>query len=401
MSDLAPRAVKMRSAVRRVTKNCLRLHSASRSYNAVIDPSKLEIHKTTSPKEKYAKEDLLFGRKFTDHMLEIDWDSDKGWHNPVIKPYGDLTLSPAAPCLHYGIECFEGMKAYKDKEGTVRLFRPDKNMERLNHSMRTVSMPAFNSDGMIECLKQLVKLDESWIPTEDGYSVYLRPTAIGTNGNLGVITPTSAKLYCICSPTGPYFASGFKPVKLYADTVNVRAWPGGVGNSKLGGNYGPTIAPATKAMEELGCAQILWLFGEDHQVTEVGAMNIMFVIKDKVTGKPELITAPLDRGDILAGITRYSILDLARAGKFGDMDVSERWLTMGEIEEAEKDGRLVEAFGVGTAAIISPVNSIHYKGREIVVPTGDDIGPIAQSMWTAITDIQYGRVEHEWSVKVE
>lgn len=391
----------MRSAIRRVTTTGLGLARATRSYNAVIDPSKLEVFKAPTLKEKYPLKDLSFGRQFTDHMLEIDWDAENGWHNPVIKPYGDLTLSPAAPCLHYGIECFEGMKVYKDAKGTVRLFRPEMNMKRLNHSMSTVSMPPFNGDGMIELLKKLVKMEESWIPTEDGYSVYLRPTAIGTNGNLGVTKPSSAKLYCICSPTGPYFASGFKPIKLLADTEHVRAWPGGVGNSKLGGNYGPTIAHATRAMEEKGCAQILWLFGDDHQVTEVGAMNIMFVIKDKVTGKPELITAPLTRGDILAGITRFSVLDLARDGHLGEMDVSERWLTMGEIEEAEKDGRLVESFGVGTAAIISPVNAIHYKGRDIMVPTGDDIGPIAQSIWTAITDIQYGRVEHEWSVKVE
>lgn len=370
-----------------------------RNYNSVIDASKIVVHKTPSPKEKYPLEDLVWGKLFTDHMLEVDWDDVNGWHNPVIKPYGDIPISPAAPCLHYGIECFEGMKAYKDQKGEIRLFRPDKNMERLNHSMSTVSMPAFNPEGMVECIKKLVKMEESWIPTEEGYSVYLRPTAIGTNGSLGVHKPTSAKLYVICGPTGPYFASGFKPVKLYADTENVRAWPGGVGNAKLGGNYGPTIAHSVRAMNELGCAQILWLFGEDHQVTEVGAMNIMFVIRKK-DGTPELITAPLDRGDILAGVTRYSVLDLARDGKFGDMEVSERWLTMGEVEEAEKEGRLMESFGVGTAAIISPVSAIHYKGRDIQVPTGDDIGPIAKSIWTAITDIQYGRVEHEWSVKV-
>ena len=214
----------------------------ARNYNSVIDASKLVVHKTPNPKEKYPLEQLAWGKQFTDHMLEVDWDNENGWHNPVIKPYGDMQISPAAPCLHYGIECFEGMKVYKDKNGDIRLFRPDKNMDRLNHSMKTVSMPSFNGDGMIECIKKLVKMEESWIPTKEGYSVYLRPTAIGTNDSLGVHTPTKAKLYVICSPTGPYFASGFKPVKLYADTVNVRAWPGGVGNAKLGGNYGPTIA---------------------------------------------------------------------------------------------------------------------------------------------------------------
>ena len=158
-----------------MTTTGLGLARATRSYNAVIDPSKLEVFKAPTLKEKYPLKDLSFGRQFTDHMLEIDWDDENGWHNPVIKPYGDLTLSPAAPCLHYGIECFEGMKVYKDAKGTVRLFRPEMNMKRLNHSMSTVSMPPFNGDAMIELLKKLVKMEESWIPTEDGYSVYLRP----------------------------------------------------------------------------------------------------------------------------------------------------------------------------------------------------------------------------------
>ena len=374
----------------------------ARSLNSVIDPSKLTVHKTASPRPKVAPRDLVFGHTFSDHMLEVDWDKENGWHNPVIKPYGNMEVSPAAPCLHYGIECFEGMKAYKDKAGNIRMFRPDKNMERLNNSMSRVAMPNFNGDGFIECIKQLIKIDESWIPQtdEDGYSLYLRPTAIGTNANLGVVVPTKAKLYCITSPSGPYYKSGFGPVKLLADTTNVRAWPGGVGSSKLGGNYGPTLVPSEAAALEHDCQQILWLFGPDHHTTEVGAMNIFFVIKNKVTGKPELITAPLDRGDILPGVTRVSILELARNGRVGDIEVSERDLPMAEVVEASKEGRLMESFGAGTAAIISPVRCIVYKGEDINLPTGDDIGPIAKQFWTILTDIQYGKVEHEWSVVV-
>ena len=334
-------------------------------------------------------------------MLEIDWDEKTGWANPVIKPYGNLSLSPAASCFHYGIECFEGMKAYKDKNGKMLMFRPDCNMERLNNSMKRLCLPGIDSAQLIECIKQLLKLDESWVPEKDGYSMYIRPTAIGLAKSLGVARSTSCKLYVILSPVGPYYKSGFKPIRLLANTKDVRAWPGGVGNSKLGGNYGPTILPATNANAQ-GCEQVLWLFGEDHQITEVGAMNIFFVLK-KADGGKELVTAPLTRGDILPGVTRRSILELARNWEKKDpsLSVSERWLTMREIAAAGKDGRLLEAFGAGTAVVIAPVKGIMYDGVEIKVPTGDEIGPVAKKMWTAVTDIQYGRVPHPtWAVPV-
>lgn len=204
------------------------------------------------------------------------------------------------------------MKAYKDKEGTIRMFRPDKNMARLNHSMTRLAMPGFNSEGFLECLKTLLKVDESWVPNEEGYSIYIRPTAIGTSPYLGVEVSQHIKLYAILSPVGPYYKSGFKPVKLFADTVHTRAWPGGVGNAKVGGNYGPTILPSQIAAKRHNSSQILWLFGPDHQVTEVGAMNIFFVLKKKDGSGIELVTAPLTRGDILAGVTRDSILEMTR-----------------------------------------------------------------------------------------
>ena len=206
--------------------------------------------------------DLQFGRTFTDHMLVIDWSAKKGWHNPEITPYGNLSLSPACVALHYGIECFEGMKAYKDEQGHIRLFRPDCNMERLNHSMSRLAMPSFNGDGFIDCLKQLLRIDESWIPTEEGYSIYIRPTAIGTAPYLGVHASEDVKLFAILSPVGPYFKDGFKAVKLYADTENVRAWPGGVGNAKVGGNYGPgeRCAPVLSSSSDANNNSDIWMF---------------------------------------------------------------------------------------------------------------------------------------------
>lgn len=375
--------------------------SSKPGYNGKIDPSKTEVTRTKNPKAKVPLQDLVFGRSFTDHMLSIDWSEDKGWGNPKITPYGDLALSPACSALHYGIECFEGMKAYKNKEGKVLLFRPDCNMARLKSSMVRLAMPDIDGEAFTECIKQLLRIDESWIPDKEGFSMYIRPTAIGTSPFLGVHASEQVKLYVILSPAGPYFKDGFKPVKLYADTENVRAWPGGAGGTKVGGNYGPTIAPAQLASKKYGASQVLWLFGPNDEITEVGAMNIFFLLKKK-GGETELVTAPLTRGDILPGVTRRSILELARGWKEKgeEMDVSERWLTMGEVVQAQKEGRLLEAFGAGTAAVISPVRAIEYRNQEIVIPTGDSIGPVAQRFWTSLSDIYYGKVKHPWSVPV-
>jgi branched-chain amino acid aminotransferase len=241
------------------------------------------------------------------------------------------------------------MKAYKDAQGRIRLFRPDCNFERMSNSMVRLAMPPLDSEGFFECLKWLVQMEKSWIPDMDGYAIYIRPTAIGNSPFLGVAASDHVKLFCILSPVGPYYKHGFVPVKLYADTKNVRAWPGGAGNAKVGGNYAPTIAPAKEALKH-GCQQIMWLFGPEHHVTEVGAMNIFFLLK-KADGKVELVTAPLTRGDILPGVTRRSILEMTRewtsktnpiavASAYGDVEVSERFLPMAEVVEASKSGRV-------------------------------------------------------------
>lgn len=371
----------------------------ARLFGASLDSSKLEIHRTTAPKDKQPKEELLFGATFTDHLLECDWDAEKGWHAPRIIPYGDFAIDPAASVLHYGIECFEGMKAYLDAENEIRLFRPDCNMERLNDSMARLHMPTFDSDAYISCLMELLKVDKSWIPEGEGYSLYIRPTAISTYAYVGVGPTKNAKLYTILSPVGPYYPSGFAPVKLLADDKYVRAWPGGTGNTKVGGNYGPTIKPQMEAAEK-GYTQVLWLFGDEHYITEVGTMNLFFVW-EKPEGGLELVTPPLDRGDILPGVTRRSVLELVRG--WGGMEVNERNCTMAEVVAAVDEGRMVESFGTGTAAVLCPVAEINYNGKimELPLKSGGVSGELCQRLWDSMADIHYGRQEHEWSVVVK
>ena len=242
---------------------------------------------------------LPFGTKFSDHMLEVDWDIKTGFGAPRIVPYHALAIDPSSPCLHYGVQCFEGMKAYKDEKGRVRLFRPDMNMKRFKTSCQRLSLPTFDESQMLECLKKLIQEDKDWVPQETGYSLYIRPTAIATSETLGVSPPHHALFYVITCPVGPYFKAGFAPVKILAEDSFRRAWPGGVGNYKVGGNYAPGLLPQKLAADK-GYSQILWLFGEEQYITEVGSMNL-FVFWENSAGKQELITAPLD-GTILPGL---------------------------------------------------------------------------------------------------
>jgi len=315
--------------------------------------------------------------------------------------YGNLDMSPAASCLHYGLQCFEGMKAYTDESGQLRMFRPDMNMKRMQSSAKTLCLPAFDEAAFLECIQKLIKIDKSWIPTGEGYSLYVRPTYISTHKYIGVSAPKAAKLFCILSPVGPYYPSGFNPITLLADPSNVRAWPGGTGNTKIGGNYAGAIGPGMEAIKK-GYAQILWLFGEELQVTEVGTMNQFFVWVNK-EGKKEIVTAALD-GTILPGITRDSILKLCR--QWGDYEVSERTYHLPEVMEAIEEGRMIEAFGAGTAAIVSPVKGFCYDGKDYEIPLdmsdpAAKAGPLTQKIMDTIMGIQYGRIPHEWSVVVE
>lgn len=337
--------------------------------------------------------------RFADHMLAIEWTKEDGWKEPKITPYQNLSLDPATCVFHYAFECFEGMKAYKDKQGQVRLFRPDKNMARLNKSSARIALPTFDDKSLIELISKFALLDSRFIPDKRGYSMYLRPTMIGTQKTLGVGPPGSALLYVIASPVGPYYPTGFKAVSLEATDYAVRAWPGGVGDKKLGANYAPCILPQLQAASR-GFQQNLWLFGEEEYVTEVGTMNMFVVLKDKETGQNELVTAPLD-GTILEGVTRDSVLALARerlAPK--GWKISERKYTMKELAEASKEGRLIEAFGAGTAAIVSPVRSISWKGDlvDCGLAKDEESGEVALQMKEWMEAIQYGDEEHEWSV---
>ncbi|CAG8432839.1 7327_t:CDS:2 [Diversispora eburnea] len=358
-----------------------------------IDHNRIKIHRSERLKPIVPNKDLVFGRIFTDHMLNIEWYKENGWHDPIIKPYDKICLEPSAMVFHYSFECFEGLKAYKDKNGKIRLFRPEMNMKRFQRSAARISLPSFNEKELFKCLKELVRLEERWIPAERGFSLYIRPTLIGTQESLGVGPTTRSLLFIICSPVGPYYKTGFNAIELLATTENVRAWPGGTGDVKVGGNYAPCVKPQIEAAEK-GYQQNLWLFGEDDEITEVGTMNCFALLKN------EQVTPPLD-GSILAGVTRDCILYLARS--WNEFKVSERKITMSEVKTAAEKGRLLEMFGSGTACIVSPIKGIHYRGLNIEVPLdsnnpSNQTGPITKRFADTLMGIQYGEIPHEWSV---
>jgi len=353
------------------------------------------IERTTNPKAKPENCDTLpFGSVFTDHMLEIDWTAKDGWAAPVIKPFGDLNMHPASSCMHYAIQLFEGMKAYRRPDGKVQMFRPDKNMERMHNSAERSSLPLFDKEEMLKCITALVDIDRDWIPDSTKASLYIRPTMIGTEPTLGVSPPTSAKMFCILCPVGPYFATGgFNPVSLHADASVVRAFEGGCGNYKMGANYGPTIKPHTEAMKK-GHQQILWLYGPEHYITEVGTMNIMIYWRNS-DGELELVTPPIEQGVILPGVTRHSLLALAR--EWNEFKVSTRPVTMAELVTALDDGRVIEVFGAGTACVVCPVNKVTYGDRTLHIPTMDNGPKLATRFLHTLNDIQYGNVDKpEW-----
>ncbi|KAL1405854.1 branched-chain-amino-acid transaminase bat2 [Vanrija albida] len=372
-----------------------------------IDVSKLKVETTAQPKPKPEAKSLVFGHEFTDHMLTIPWNKEKGWGAPEIKPYQNLSLDPSSTVFHYAFTLFEGTKAYRAPDGTVRLFRPDKNMERMKRSAARIALPDFDGEALTELIKKLVQIDADWIPEEKGYSMYLRPTLMGTQAALGVGPSSDALLFVIASPVGPYYPQGFKPVQLYATTEFVRAAPGGTGGYKLGSNYAPGVVPQVAAAKH-GYSQNLWLLGPEHALTEVGTMNL-FVALRKPDGTVELITPPLD-DVILPGVTRDSILQLARdhaagknkiAGLPDKFEVSERKLVMQDLVDAEKNGSLVEVFGAGTAAVISAVDKIGYQGRDIEIPCGppgQGMGEIAKGFLDRMAAIQNGEIEHPWSI---
>ncbi|KAH8235593.1 hypothetical protein KR032_003614, partial [Drosophila birchii] len=381
-----------------------------------------------APEQLHAKpdndEELGFGRLFTDHMLKIYYHKSLGgWQRPEITPLENLVMHPAAKVLHYAVELFEGMKAYRGVDGKIRIFRPDMNMNRMNLAAQRSGLPTFEGPEFVKCLSRLLSIDSEWVPHTDTASLYIRPTLIGIDVSnpatalpceifepthrsifhfhlqptLGVASSDSALLYTILSPVGSYFKTGSSgAVSLLADPSYVRAWPGGVGNRKMGSNYAPTINVQKEAAAR-GLQQVLWLYGEDHQLTEVGTMNIfMFYVNDQ--GEQELVTPPLS-GLILPGITRDSILRMTR--QWGKFKVSEAAITMPQVCELLNQGRLLELFGAGTACVVSPVNRINYLGQDLYIPTMEQEKPVHELIRDTLTDIQYGKVEHPWSVVID
>jgi len=344
---------------------------------------KIKIEKTANPKEKPDKNDpLVFGTIFTDHMFEMDYTEGKGWHDPRIVPYHDIVLDPAAMVFHYGQEMFEGLKAYKTSEGRILLFRPDKNIERANHSNKRLMIPQIPEDLFLEAIKQVVRIDEAWIPTREGTSLYIRPFVIATDPFLGVRPSHTYKFMIILSPVGPYYPEGLNPVKIWIEDEYVRAVRGGIGETKTGGNYVASMAGQAKAYEE-GYSQALWLDGiERKYVEEVGSMNIFFKINKTV------ITPKLN-GSILAGVTRDTCITLCKSW---GIPVEERKISIGELERAAADGSLEEIWGTGTAAVISPVGHLRYGTEEFQIKDGG-IGALSQKLYDIVTGIQLGRVE--------
>ncbi|XP_067641906.1 branched-chain-amino-acid aminotransferase [Eurosta solidaginis] len=355
-----------------------------------------------SPQQLHPKPDndeaLGFGKVFTDHMLKIYYHRNLGgWQRPEITPLENLVMHPAAKVLHYAVELFEGMKAYRGVDGKIRIFRPNMNMNRMNLAAKRSGLPTFEGEEYIKCLSRLISIDSEWVPHTEAASLYIRPTLIGIDPTLGVASSNSALLYTILSPVGSYFKPDSNgAVSLLADPRYTRAWPGGVGNRKMGSNYAPTINVQKEAAQK-GLQQVLWLYGEDHQLTEVGTMNI-FVFFANEKGEKVLLTPPLN-GLILPGITRDSILALAR--QWGKFEVREETINMTQIIELLNQGRLLEMFGTGTACVVSPINRINYMGTDFYIPTMEQEQPIHETMRETLTGIQYGKIDHPWALEID
>jgi branched-chain amino acid aminotransferase len=334
---------------------------------------------------------LGFGKYLTDHMFVMTFDEGRGWHDPVIRPYGDFALDPAAMVLHYGQAIFEGLKAYRGKDDANYLFRPLDNFKRMNLSAARMCMPELPEDVVFEGLKTLLNLDRDWIPGAPGATLYIRPTMVATEAGLGVRPANRYLFYIILSPVGAYYPEGFNPVSIFVTDKYVRAVPGGVGDAKTAGNYAASIMAAVEAQKQ-GYTQVLWLDAVHRKyVEEVGTMNIFFMVDNT------LVTPPLS-GSILPGITRDSVLRLTR--DWG-VSVAERAITIDEVVQANAEGRLQEIFGTGTAAVISPVGSLHYQDRDHEVNEGRT-GPLAQRLFTELQAIQYGEQQdpYNWIVKL-
>lgn len=352
----------------------------------------IKVEQTKLKKEKPVAEGLQFGRVFTDHMFIADYSEEKGWFDHRVVPYEPLTLDPAAIIFHYGQTVFEGLKAYLSEEGHIRLFRPEQNMRRMNQSSARLCMPQIDEEMALKALQTLLTVDKDWIPKATGTSLYIRPFMIATEPYLGVAPSTKYRFMMILSPVGSYYKEGIHPVKILVENEFVRAVAGGTGTAKTAGNYAASLK-AQEIADKKGYSQVLWLDGvEKKYIEEVGSMNVFF----KING--EVVTPALN-GSILEGITRKSIIELL---KYWNIPVIERKVSMEEIKEAHAAGALEEAFGTGTAAVISPIGEFNWQEEKFIVNEGKT-GALSKRLYDTLTGIQTGSVEDpfNWVVQVD
>ena len=350
----------------------------------------LDIKITKTDQSRLAQTDfsqLVFGHTFTDHMLVADY-ADGEWKNFEILPYGPIALSPAISSLHYGQAFFEGLKAYRHADGNISVFRPDKNAARFNKSAERLCAPELPEDLFVQSIAALVDLERDWVPTAEGYSLYIRPFMFATDPYLGVVPSKTYKFIVLTCPVGPYFT---KPLRVKFETNYTRAAEGGFGFAKVAGNYAGSMLPSLKAVEE-GFDQMIWTDAKEHlYAEELGAANVMFMIDGK------LIT-PSTRDTILDGVTRDTVITLA---KDWGITVEERRISIAEIVEAARNGKLTDAFGAGTAATIAPIGALNYEGEEL--PLSDPASrEFSNKLFNALNDIRYGRVAdtHSWNYTI-
>ena len=342
----------------------------------------IKITKASVLKEKPDSSTLGFGKIFTDHMFMMDWNKEKGWYNARIVPFENISLHPASTVLHYGSEIFEGLKAYRRKDGKVQMFRPIENIRRMNRSAERLCLPQIPEDIAMQVLETFVELEQDWTPSAEGTSLYLRPFMFGNDESLGVHAVHNATYVIIASPVGSYYAEGINPVRIMIEDEDVRAVRGGTGYAKCGGNYAASNRAGERAAQQ-GYSQVLWLDGVERKyIEEVGAMNVMF----KVDGK---VITPMLSGSILPGITRMSCIAVLKEKGF---EVEERLLSIDELADALENGKLEEAWGCGTAAVVSPIGELCYKGVKYPVNNGE-IGEVTQMLYDTLTGIQWGKLD--------
>jgi branched-chain amino acid aminotransferase len=352
---------------------------------------KIKIERTDKPKAKPDLTGIPFGTYFTDHMFLMDYVKGQGWLNPRIVPYGPLTLDPAAMVFHYAQEIFEGMKAYRTAAGSIQLFRPQENFRRMNRSAERMAIPPLPEEFVLGALTTFLELEQSWVPFEPDASLYIRPFIIATDPYVGIHASHTYLFAIIACPVGSYYAAGLNPVKIMIENEDARAVRGGTGFAKCGGNYAASIRAGERAAQ-LGYEQVLWLDGVHQKyVEEVGSMNVWF----KISG--EVVTPALN-GSVLPGITRKSCLEVLRSW---NVPVTERLISIDELIAAAQDGSLEEAWGSGTAAVISPIGEICYQGTAYLIGKGE-IGALTQKLYDTLTGIQWGKIDDPfgWIVKL-